>query len=492
MDSRDWKGDYRIWLPLALLAWALALVVRDPFIADWDGFDYAAEVVQGLPSVLGLGRALFLAYNRALWLLAHHWFGLPPERAFLVIKYGVIAQSGPAIVGLYALYKELMADRLAALLGSLMVALSPLYVIYSGRGMSEIPGTLMWGWSLWWMLRSLRLGNSGRYLVAAALFGLGANMREFAVFYLPVVALAGWIYGVRWVWPLSAFVIAVFAALAGPVFWALFQPDYYLPAVRAWYRVSAQERREHQVTIRNLWLLIAYAFICSPAATLITPAAYRSLYRRFFPERSGPDRQQRLLLLVSFFGLLSAVMLVANHDLAVNPRYLLTGLLGLAPLGGWWLAELVRKKSRLCYGVMTLLALLTLSGLIGMEIYLDRVQWPRTYATRDYVAKISALPDQSVFIVGRNTPLVNFYRAVGARPRWQVIPFGSGWPDERLGEVIDLHLKEGRPVYVDLDRTLWSEGMRDHSRESAGLEMIRRSYQLESVRDSLCRVSRRL
>src|SRR5581483_2418387 len=28
MDSRDWKGDYRIWLPLALLAWALALVVR--------------------------------------------------------------------------------------------------------------------------------------------------------------------------------------------------------------------------------------------------------------------------------------------------------------------------------------------------------------------------------------------------------------------------------------------------------------------------------
>ncbi|HWQ36373.1 MAG TPA: glycosyltransferase family 39 protein [Blastocatellia bacterium] len=480
MDSHDWKSDYRLWLPLALLAWALAWLVRDPFIADWDGFDYAACIVQGVPSPLGLGRALFLAYNRALWLVAHHGFGLRPEDAYLVIKYGVMAQTGPAVVGLYALYRELTAERNAALLSALMVALSPLYVVYSGRGMSEIPGILLWSWSLWWMLRSLRQQRAGQYLMAAALFGLSANVREFAIFYLPVVALAGWLYGQRWKVSLAAMALASLAAVAGPVFWLLSWPEYYLPAVRTWYALSAHERLEHPVTIRNLWLLAGYAFICSPAATLLAPVAFYNSARKLLSERHG-----RVLLCISLFGLLSVIVLIANHDLAVNPRYLLTGLVGIAPLCGWWLAGWL-SATRWRRAVLSSLSALTLLSLIGMAIFLERVQWPRTRAARDYAVKISVLPEQAVFIVGRRTPLVNFHQRIGARPDWQTVPYGSGWPDDKLGEVIDSHLKAGRPVYVDFDAALWSEGMRDHSREAAGLQMIRQSYRLEAVKDSLC------
>jgi hypothetical protein len=57
--------------------------------------------------------------------------------------------------------------------------------------------------------------------------------------------------------------------------------------------------------------------------------------------------------------------------------------------------------------------------------------------------------------------------------------------------VIDAHLKEGRPVFVDFDEKIWTEGMRTHSREAAGLEMIRRTYKMETVRDSLCRLIER-
>jgi hypothetical protein len=480
-DSHDWKSDWRLWLPLAALAWALAWFVRDPFITDWDSFDYAACVVEGTPSPLGLGRALFLGYNRALWLAAHHWFGLKAEDAYLVIRYGVIAQSGVAIIGLYALYRELTARRDATLLAVLMVSLSPLFIVYSGRGMSEIPGIVAWSWSLWWMLRSLRARCVAQYLIAAALFGLGANMREFAVLYLPLIPLAGWLSGLRWKTSLTALMIALITTLAGPIFWLWSWPEYYLPALRVWYGLSAQERLEHPVTMRNLWLLIGYAFVCSPAATLITPATLRHA----FAKKIGSDQRARLLLLLACCGLVSVIAQAANHDLALNPRYLLIGLPSLAPWCGWRLAHWRSKR------ILIALVALTLVSLVGMQIFLERYQWPMTYATRDYSVKISALPDRAVFIVGKRTPLVNFYRRIGAHPDWQTIAFGSGWPDDKLGAVIDAHLKEGRPVFVDFDEKIWTEGMRTHSREAAGLEMIRRTYKMETVRDSLCRLIER-
>jgi len=472
--AHDWKSDYRQWLPLLLLAWASALLLRDRFISDWDAFDYTAYAVRNVPTSLGLGRALFLGYNHALWELMHHWFGMPAEQSHLILTYGAIVQSGPAVVGLYALYKELTASRLAATCGALLVALSPLYLIYSGRGMSEIPGALAFSWSLWWMMRSLRLGYLCQYLGAAALFGLSANIREFAVFYLPVVALAARVYGVRWRLCLTAFAVAALAAVAGIIFWSLYGSSDYLSSVIGWYQLSARERQVHPVTMRNLWLLPAYAFICSPAATLAAPFALRRLWS---------ERPRRALLLMGCFGLLSDLVLLANHDVSVNPRYLLTGLLGLAGVCGWHLA----KQYPGCKLVLAGTVALTAIGLIGTGVYNYR-QISRAIAARDYIAKIADLPANSVFIVGKHSPLVNFYRGVGARPRWHTISSGSGWPDDRLGAVIDGYLAEGRPMYVDFDPQLWEPGMRARNREAPGLEMIQREYRLESVRASLYRI----
>src|SRR5262249_51626345 len=125
VNSFDWKRDFYIWLPLACVSWMLAWRLQDPFISDWDGFDYTVYAVQHRASALGLSRALFLAYNSALWEIAHHWFGLIPEKAYFVIRYGVIAQAGPVTVGVYALCKELTASRLAAFFGALIVLSSP-------------------------------------------------------------------------------------------------------------------------------------------------------------------------------------------------------------------------------------------------------------------------------------------------------------------------------------------------------------------------------
>jgi hypothetical protein len=479
-NARDWRRDFYIWLPLSCVSLWLAWKYQDQFITDWDGFDYTVYAVQHRPSALGLSRALFLGYNSVLWEMAHRWLEVGPERAYLVIRYGVIAQVGPAVVGVYALCKELTAGRLAAFFGALIVAASPYFIIYSGRGMSEIPGLLMLSWSLWWMTRSLRLGKTGRFLIAACLVGLSANIREFAIFYLPFIPIAARIHRGNWRIGYIAFILAVIGAFAGMIFWRLYD-DLYWPSVVNWYRLSAAERKVHPVTSDNLRFLADYAFNCSVSAAIIAPLALAWL---------SSKRHLRVLLLFGLLGLVADLALVANHDLAVNPRYLLTGLIGLAPACGWCLTELIKYYRAWAAPLLLGLIVLTKGSYNHMARELYGQQWSAR-AARDYIAKIADLPWNSAFIVGSRTPLVHFLAGVEARPYWIAVTPGAPWPDDKLDETIQDFFYAGRKVYVDFDPELWQPGARGTSREAAGLEMIKREYRLEQVRDSIYRIVER-
>lgn len=476
--ARDWKADYAIWIPLLLVSWRLAWKFQDPFITDWDGFDYTVYAVHNSPSPLGLGRALFLAYNHVLWKIGHGLFGIPVEHAYLVFRYGVIAQAGPAVVGFYALCKELTASRLAAALSASMIALSPFYIAYSGRVMSEIPAFLILSWSLWLLFRSLRNANTRGFLAGAALVGLSVNMREFGLFYLWIIPVVAHFYGLSWKRSLVGLAIAVVTALSGFLLWAAFSPEYYLPAVVKWWTLSAKERRIHNVTSENFWFLRTFSYQCSCAATLTGPMALVWLWRK---------RALRPLWLLGIAGLAANLVLLLNHDLSVNPRYVLTGIFGLSAVSGWALAELFKVRADVAGGVLILLVFLSAGILInlGKENY-DQ-EW-NARAARRYLSRIDYLPPDSVFIVGARTPLINFYIGLGARPDWQTIQPGSGWPDEKLASVIDGYLAVGHPVFVDFDRDLWQTGRRPTRREEIGLEMLRREYQLELVHDNLYRI----
>ena len=480
-DAHDWKSDFFLWIPLLLASWRLAWQFQDPFISDWDGFDYTVYAVQNLPSQLGLGRTLFLAYNHLLWEIAHRVFHVPLEQAYLVFRFGVIAQSGPATVGVYALCKELTASRLAAVCGAAVVAFSPFFITYSGRVMSEIPAFLMLAWSLWWMFRSLRVGKTASFLFAAALVGVSANIREFAIFYLWIIPIAARSYGRSWRTGFLAAGIAGLGAISGMALWTLYRPDYYLTELFKWWRLSARERQIHKLTPENFRYLRTFAYQCSCVATLVAPFALVWLWRK---------RELRALWLLGLAGLVADLALLLNSDLPVNPRYVLTGLLGLAAVSGWGLAELIRWRVDVAGGVLIILAFLS----AGIYIRLGKENYDSAWnarAARAFLSRIEYLPPNSVFIAGTRTPLINFYVGLGARPRWEAIQPGAGWPDADLDRVIDGHIAAGQPVYVDFNRDLWLVGERRARREEIGLEMIRREYQLELLHDEFYQIVQR-
>lgn len=476
-----WVQDIYLWLPLALLSWWLAYTLRDPFISDWDGFDYTYYTVQGLPSALGLSRALFLGYNHWLWKIAEHWWHWPPEQAYLLLRYGAIVQAGLATTSFYALYKELSASRLAAFLGALLMAASPYYIIYSGRAMSEIPAFLWLGWSLWWLVRSARRQHPNQFLLAALLVGASANLREFAVFYFPFIMFASWLYRLAWWRGFLALGLAGLAAVTGMIFWALYDTDNYLRAVINWYTLSAHERSLHPVTLENFWFLGKFSFDTSAVATFVGALALTTFIRR---------PKSWALLGLGGCGLGANLLLLINHDLSVNPRYMLTGLLGLAAVSGGWLAQTIQTQRWRSVPLLLGLLVLTKGTYNGMAKELYDQNWSAR-AAQSYVAKIADLPWNSAFIVGARTPLVHFLSGVGARPTWRVIPPGAGWPDEKLDERINGFLLAGRRVYVDFDPELWQTGARTTSREQQGLEMIKRDYELELVREHLYRILKR-
>ncbi len=477
----SWIKDFPVWTPLLATTWWLAWYFQDRFISDWDGFDYTAYTIQGLPSALGLGRALFLGYNHLLWKAARGYLGTEPDQAYLVIRYAVILMSGPAIVAVYALGKELTGSRPAAFLGALLMAASPPFIIYSGRAMSEIPGFLVLGWALWWMVRSLRRGSSTGYLAAALLAGLSANIREFAVFYLPFIALVVFLYGRNWKLGAAGIALAILGAISGIIFWTLYDPIKYWPAAINWYQLSAHEREIHPVTIRNLRFFIEFSLRCSPAVTILTPLALAW---------GAMTRRHRPVLLFGTVGLIADLSLIANHDLPVNPRYLLTGLPGLAVICGWCLAEVVRVFRLRSLPILLGLLILTKAGYnySARKLYDD--EWTARRA-KAYISKIDHLPWNSGFIVGARAPLIHYLTGIEAHPHWSAIPPGAAWPGRKIDQAIDDMLYAGRLVYVDFDPQLWQAGVRTNNSHTADLEAIRRTFETEHMHDDFYRILRR-
>lgn len=446
---------WRWWLPVALIALVLTYLFRDPFAGDWDALDYTVLALRGEPSSMLFGRMLFIFQNHALWLIAHTLFNLSPEKAYLLFKYAVIAQSPLASIAMWALAREVSNSKRTATLAALMLALSPFFVVYGGQAMTEIPSLLWLASALTIHICGLRRRNLWLVFAGAALLGLSVNIREAGAFYGLWLAFGPFVCG----WKLQkndllkmmlACALFFTCALAPFATWWLLDLNNYRWSWHGWVESMRAEEALHPVSLRNFAPLFFFFFIAAPLALLSLPFAAWQEWR---------VRCRSPLLVMALIGLFANLVLVGNYSTAVNGRYLLTGLPGLLPLTANFLLGKVTKltgNARRAFRFNIILIIIVALGIGGTAYYFS---WPTLKAhglTKDYRARLALLPRNAIVISGAGTVSVTFWRGVGVG-EWEVIGTGGGWPGaSQLTKVIDEDLRAGRQVFLDTDTHVWA------------------------------------
>jgi Dolichyl-phosphate-mannose-protein mannosyltransferase len=440
------------WLVPALTGLLLVLYFVDPFIGDWDGMDYTMLSLAGYPSSMALGRNLFIFENYALYRLAHALFNVQPEHAYLLFKYAVVAQAPLAVIACWVLARDFSRSIHSATLAALFLVFSPVFVLYSGQVMTDVPSVLLLGVALIVHYRGVRQERVWQVLLGAALLGLGVNLRETIGFYLPWLIVApfvcGWKFRRRQVL-IVAFSCLIFFLCAGGWFAYWFITDaHYRWVWFGWRESLRQETSRHPVTLHNIRPYFAYFFVAAPLLLVSLPFALWNEWR---------ERKLSPLLLLGATGLLADLMLYLNYSTAVNWRYFLTGLPAIAPVSANFLLRILTRRvgsARLAFGTCVA-AVLMLAFIFSLLIRPASQQFiARRAMSKEYRHQLAKLPRDAVMISGSQTIAVTYWKAIGAGD-WKTIGTGGGWPGDDFVPLIENYLKENRRVFLDADRRWW-------------------------------------
>ena len=492
--AKNFFQSYRYWLPPALVGLALTLVYLNPFIGDWDGLDYTIASINGEPSSMALGRALFTLTNHLFFVVAHNVFGVSAVHAYLIFKFAVVAQVPLAIVTCWIFARDLTGSIHSATVAALLVTFSPILVIYGGQVMTDVPSVFLSTAALTVYLRGVQTKRVGLLLAGAIVLGLAVNLRETAGFYLPFLVFApfvgGWRFDRRTVATIVS-CVALFFFVAFGIFTLWFATHAeYRATWHVWLDSTRSEAARHPLRLANLKPFFIYLFLASPLVLIALPIA---AFREWRVRRLSP------LFLAAACGALADAMLFFNYSTTINWRYFLAGLPAMAPLAAdYFVRSQSEKLKSVGRGFVTAIA-----GALLIAIAMGFLFQPRSneYLNRlalakDYKAQLDLLPKDAVVIAGAQTVAVTYWRGIGAG-QWGWIGTGAGFPAGKLEAKIEEHLRAGHRVFLDIDSRWWQpcSWQAAEIRELAAIEPhfhFRRHACLEPVRRTELRQDRRL
>lgn len=430
----------------------LAIWFVDPFIGDWDGMDYTILSLVGYPSSMALGRNLFIFGNHGLYQIAHSLFSVQPEHAYLIFKYAVVAQAPLAVIACWILARDFSKSIHTATLAALFLVFSPVFVLYSGQVMTDVPSVLLLSTALVLHYRGVQKDNVWLVLAGAALLGLGVNLRETIGFYAPWLVIAPFVCG----WKIRrrqllivaiSCVVFVLCATGWFAYWFI-TDEHYRWVWYGWRESMWQETARHPVTLHNLRPYLAYFFVTAPLLLLSLPFA---LWNEWHERKLSP------LFLLGAMGLLTDLLLFMNYSTAVNWRYFLTGLPAVAPLSANFLIRVLTRRFRsvrMAFAVCVA-AVLTLAVIFSLMIRPASEQFiARRAMSKEYRHQLANVPRDAVMISGSQTIAVTYWKAIGAGD-WKTIGTGGGWPGDELVPLIHRYLKENKRVFLDSDPRWW-------------------------------------
>jgi hypothetical protein len=427
------------WL-LPSAALVIYFFARNPFLGQWDSFDYLKEAITHTLSPLGFGRPVFVGFNIALWEASRRLLRISPLQFEPIAVLSVILFGGAGVFLFQRFSCALLRDRAAAM-AALAFALSPSYAVYAGYVMTDVPmlvcvlaaAVLLWPES--------ERGRAGRDVAAGILFGLSVGLREQAGTLGPALLWIVWQRRPDGVSRLRSAMLfgacSTVTTLAPVVVEYLHNPDNFVRRVGVWISVIPSGSRYF---LKNFQASLLYTLALCPGAWIGLAAA--AGYRLFHP---GAGRARIRVSSVAGAGLALVLPLAAlwrDADVQIHPRYVLVVL----PAAAIVTASLYRRwlpsgRAAVAWAVLQVFALGGAQAVMGpfRQLQVEK----REYAN----AVRNAVDGEALLIAGSYSPVFDYYRAIGVRPRWEILWSGWGWNPEDAETQILSAWKRGIPVY---------------------------------------------
>ena len=447
-------------ITLPIIALYLYLAGSAPFLGQWDSYDYLKQIVSHQLSPLGFGRPVFLGYNILLWESARRIFHFGP------LKVEVVAMAGTVLLGVLGvlLFRALAGQFLsppASRMAALAFAISPIYAVYSGFIMTEVPMLVALMGSALILCKSARRCPGWGAVGGGILFGMAFGMREQA---LTLGAACLWViwskgqtgrFRFRSVLLFSSMALA---AVFAPVLALYFSdPAGFVERTRIWLHAIPMGKSQF---LNNAQASLLYLLAICPGSWLAAGGGwiYTLCKRRDFDNSRESCRHSGIpdtAIRYPFSGILCCIVLPIialwrDADVQIHPRYAMVALPGslifCAAIYDRWIRS---GKSRVIWAAVHVLvfgaAIVVLSPF--RQAQCEKMEFAR--------AVLDAVPGKAVFIAGSYSPMLDYYRGIGVRPQWQLVWSGWNWTQEKAESLITSSWDAQVPVYLSEDPLGW-------------------------------------
>jgi hypothetical protein len=441
---------------LPVIAFYLYLAGSAPFLGQWDSFDYLKQIVSHQLSALGIGRPVYLAYNILLWESLRRMFHLQPLQVEIVAMWGTVLL-GTLGVLLFLRLALRMLPSPAGKMAALALAVSPVYAIYSGYIMTEVPMlvALFAAALLLWK-------PSDRHplltdIAGGILFGLAVGIREQA---LTLGAAFLWIIFSRRKEMASRFrstllfgAAAAFAILSPAAAFYLYDPAGFIERTKTWLRAIPMGSVQFR---RNLEASLLFTFIASPGAWLAVAGA--GIYRLFRKQSASPARHdsQTETIPNPIWGILCCLVLPLavlwrDADVQMHPRYALIALPASVILCTTLYRRWVPSRRGLAVWAIVQVAVFGLSLVVFSPFRQTQIK------KMEFARQVrESIPGKGLIIAGNYSPVFDYYRGIGVRRDWQILWAGWDWDRHFVEAKIYDAWANGTPVYLSTDPPGWS------------------------------------
>ncbi len=444
---------YRIVLPV--IAAYLYLMGSAPYLGQWDSFDYLKQIVTHQFSDLGIGRPVYIGYNILLWETMRSIFRLDPIQVEIVIMAGTVLLGVLGVV-LFQRLSRMLLPSPACYMAAIAFALSPLYAIYSGYIMTEVPmltALLASALILW--------KPAARHAVlcdvaGGILFGLAVGIREQA---LTLGAAFLWILFIRRTSSVSRFrsmfffgVTAAAVILAPALIFYIYDPGGFLERIKTWLQALPIGSFQFRNNVESSLL---YIFVICPGAWFAVAIA--GIYRLLRKRRSGSAGSALPANTIPhpFSGIICCLVLPVavlwhDADVQMHPRYVLmvlpSVLILCASLFRNWIPS---QKALVSWAVIQVLFFgIAITAFIPYrQTQIEKMEF--ALLMRD------SIPDGSLIIAGNYSPVLDYYRGIGLRPDWRIVWSGWTWDTESIETKIRSSWADQVPVYLSTEPRGW-------------------------------------